>query len=240
MSRAARRFRPGLALTLAWAAATAVLLALGAWQVQRLAWKTELIAKAAAAANAAPVPLPAEIAEPAALEFLRVRVSGAYFPAGAVALGLVTRDGRTGSRLLSPFRLADGRTLLVDRGFVPEDRLRTALATPPPEGPRVLEGVLRTASSGTWATPAPELGLPRWYAPDIGAIGRQFGLALEPVFLVLEQPEPGTSGFPEPAPIAVELPNPHLGYALTWFGLAGVLLAFYILMGIRAEKEEPT
>ncbi|MCL6607702.1 MAG: SURF1 family protein [Geminicoccaceae bacterium] len=238
MSRALRRFRPGLALTLAWAAATAVLLALGAWQVQRLVWKTELIAKAAAAATAAPGPLPAEIAEPAALEFLRVRVSGAYLSGRAVALGLITRDGRAGSRLLAPFRLEDGRTLLVDRGFVPEDRLPEALAAAPPEGLRVLSGVVRAASTGTWATPRPELVLPRWYAPDIGAIGRHLGLALEPVFLVLEQPEPGTRGFPEPAPIAVELPNPHLGYALTWFGLAGVLLAFYILLGVRAGREE--
>jgi len=240
VSRAVRRFRPGLALTLAWAVATAVLLALGTWQLQRLFWKTELIAKAEAAANAVPAPLPAEIAEPAALEFRRVRVSGAYLPGRAVALGLITRDGRAGSRLLVPFRLEDGRALLVDRGFVPEDRLRTLLATPPPGGPRALEGVVRTGSAGTWATPAPELGLPRWYAPDIGAIGRHLGLALEPVFLVLERPEPGTAGFPEPAPVAVDLPNPHLGYAVTWFGLAGVLLAFYILMGVRAEREEPT
>ena len=240
MSRALRRFRPSVALTLAWAVATTVLLALGTWQLQRFAWKSELIAKARSAATAAPAPLPAELAEPGAVEFRRVRVSGAYLPGKAVALGLVTRDGRAGSRLLVPFRLEDGRTVLVDRGFVPEDRLQEALAAPPPEGPRVLEGVLRTASAGTWATPAPDPRVPRWYAPDTEAIGRHLGLALEPFFLVLQEREPEAAAFPQPIPVAVDLPNPHLGYALTWFGLAGVLLAFYILVGIRAEREEPT
>lgn len=238
MSRAVRRFRPGLALTLAWAVATAVLLALGTWQLQRLFWKTELIAKAEAAANAVPAPLPAEIAEPAALEFRRVRVSGAYLPGRAVALGLITRDGRAGSRLLVPFRLEDGRALLVDRGFVPEDRLREALAAPPPEGPRVLEGVLRTASAGTWATPAPDLHLPRWYAPDTEAIGRHLGLALEPFLLVLQEREADAPAFLQPTPVAVDLPNPHLGYAVTWYGLAASLLAFYILLGFRRNEEE--
>jgi surfeit locus 1 family protein len=206
--------------------------------LQRHAWKSELIAKARAVAGAAPVPLPAELAEPAALEFRGVRVSGAYLPVRAVALGLISRDGRAGSRLLLPFRLEDGRTLLVDRGFVPEDRLREALAAPSPEGPRVLVGVLRTARAGTWATPAPDPRVPRWYAPDTEAIGRHLGLALEPFLLVLQEREADAPAFLQPTPVAVDLPNPHLGYAVTWYGLAASLLAFYILLGFRRNEEE--
>lgn len=235
-----RRFRPGATLTAAWAIATLLLLGLGTWQLQRLAWKNELIAKAEAAAAAAPASLPAAIADPGVFEFRRVRASGAYLSDRNVALGLVTREGRSGSRLLSAFRLYDGRTLLVDRGFVPESTLREALAAAPPAGPRVLEGVLRTGHAGSWATPAPDLRLPRWYAPDIAAIGRHLELALEPCLLVLEQREADAAPFVEPAPVVVDLPNPHLGYAITWFGLAATLLVFYILLGLRAGREQGT
>lgn len=238
MSGRARRFRPGLALTLVCAAAFAVLSALGTWQLQRLAWKTELNAKAGAAATAPPVELADAGADLAALEFRRVRLKGSYLGAGSVALGLVTLDGRAGSRLLTPFRLRDGRTVLVDRGFVPEERLREALGVPAPEGSRVVEGLVRRAGTGSWATPAPDLRVPRWYAPDTEAIGRHLGLALEPFLVILQEREEGGGAFPQPIPVTVDLPNPHLGYAVTWYGLAASLLAFYILLGFRRNEEE--
>lgn len=235
-----RRFRPGLLLTALWAAVTLVLLGLGVWQVQRLAWKNELIARAEAAVRQPASDLPAELGDPAGLAFRRVRVAGSYVAGRAVALGLEKRDGRVGARLLVPFRLEDGRTVLVDRGFVREERLREVLAAPPPAGRRVLEGVLRPAGGGSWATPGPDLSVPRWYTADTEAIGRHSGLALEPLVLVLERPEDDGQSPAEPGPVAIELPNPHLGYAVTWFGLAAALLVFYILLGLRAGREEPT
>jgi surfeit locus 1 family protein len=235
-----RRFRPGVLLTLLWAAAEMVLLGLGIWQVQRLAWKNELIARAEAAAREPASDLPVELGDPAGLAFRRVRVAGSYVRDRALALGLENRDGRVGARLLAPFRLEDGRTVLVDRGFVREERLREAVAGAPPSGRRVLEGVLRAAGGGSWATPAPDLSVPRWYAADTTAIGRHLGLELAPVVLVLERPEEEGQGLTEPGPVAIELPNPHLGYAVTWFGLAASLLVFYILLGFRAGREQGT
>lgn len=232
------RFAPGRVLTLAWAAATALLLGLGVWQLQRLAWKTELIDRAREAAAAPARDLPVGVLDVSALDRVRLSVTGVYLERPAVALGLVTRDGRPGSRLLAPFRLADGRTLLVDRGFVPEPFLREALAAKPPAGPRTLEGIARAGGEGGWLVPARDRDLPRWYAPDLAAIGDYLGLELEPLLLVLEQPEPGIGPYPIPAPLPVDLPNPHLGYALTWFGLAGALLVFYILLARRPVVEE--
>lgn len=234
-----RRFAPGPALTLAWAAATAVLVGLGLWQLQRLAWKTELIARAAQQAAGPAAALPPGPLDPRALDFTRLAVHGRYLPGGGVALGLLTRDGQTGSRLLQPFRLDDGRVLLVDRGFVPEPLLADALGADPPQGPRRLEGIARAGVTGrSLFGPEPDRVLPRWWEPDLAAIGRHKGLAVEPVLLVLERPEPGSGPFPAPRAAPVELPNPHLGYALTWFGLAGVLQVFYILMGRRRAQEE--
>ncbi len=165
-------------------------------------------------------------------------MKGEYLPGTSLALGLVSRDGRPGARLLTALRAEDGRTLLVDRGFVPEERLRQAIGAPPPAGVRQIEGVARAGSRGAWTTPAPDLSVPRWYAPDLEAIGRQLGLPLEPVLLVVERSEPGMEPEAEPVPVVVDLPNPHLGYALTWFGLAGALLVFYVLMARRLLGEK--
>lgn len=233
----ARRFRPGLPLTLVWASATAVLVGLGIWQLQRLAWKTELLERAQTALHETARELATGPIDRGALEFVRVRVRGAYLPRTSVALGLSTREGRAGTRLLTAFRLEDGRTLLVDRGFVPETELTRLIAAPPPEGPRELEGVARAGSRGSWATPSPDLAVPRWYAADLEAIGRHLDLTLEPLLLVLERPEAGVGPYPAPAAVVPDLPNPHLGYAVTWFGLAGALLVVYILLGRRPHGE---
>lgn len=235
----AQRFRPSLPLTLTWAAATVVLLALGIWQLHRLAAKTVLLERAERALHEPARELPAGSLEAGALDFARLRVRGTYLPETSVALGLSTRDGRAGARLLTALRLEDGRTLLVDRGFVPEMDLARSIGAPAPEGLREIEGVARGGSPGTWATPGPDLTIPRWYAPDLEAIGRHLGLRLEPVLLVLERPEPDVDGFPVPVPgpVTVDVPNPHLGYALTWFGLAGALLVVYIRLGRRPLGE---
>lgn len=234
------RFRPGRALTAAWAACTVLLLALGGWQVQRLAWKSALIERAGRELAAPPRALPDGPLDPAELDFVRLRVSGVYLPGTSLALGLLSRNGQAGARLLTALRLADGRTLLVDRGFVPEAELARAIGTPPPGGLRELEGVARAVRSGSWAAPRPDLALPRWYAADLEAIGRHLGAVLEPVLFVLEKAEEGEGPYPAPAPVSLDLPNPHLGYALTWFGLAAALQVFYILLGRRPLGEKPS
>ncbi len=226
--RSTRRSR--VALTFLWATATAILLALGVWQLQRLAWKTELIERARRGLALPAVELPAGPLDPDLLDYRRIRVRGNYEPNRAVALGLTTREGQRGARLLAVFRLEDGRVLAVDRGFVPEGQLATVLRAPAPVGSRELEGIARVGSKGTFATPAPDLAVPRWYAPDLEAIGAHLGRALEPVLLVLDTPEPDVAGPPFPGLVAVELANPHLGYAATWFGLAAALCVVYILL----------
>ncbi len=215
-----------------------MLLGLGTWQLQRLAWKVDLLERVERNLAGPARALPGGVLDPAALEFTRIRLRGEYLPGTSVAFGLVTRNGRPGARLLTALRAEDGRTLLVDRGFVPENRLARAIAAPPPAGVRELEGVARAGSRGSWTTPAPDLSVPRWYSPDLEAIGRQLGLRLEPVLLVLERSEPHGEPEAEPIPVVVDLPNPHLGYALTWFGLAGALLAFYVLLARRPLGEK--
>jgi surfeit locus 1 family protein len=238
-----RRFRFRLWPTLAVLAALAVLLGLGTWQLQRLAWKEDLIARADAGLAALPVALPAAGADLEALDFRRITVHGAYLHDAAFAFGLSASNGEPGGRLVTPLRLDDGRVILVDRGWLPEDLL------PPdvpqglrPSGQLTLEGVARWRGGGFdrgWMAPADQPEGRRWFSWDVAAMERALGMPLLPVVLVLERSE-GPAGLPEARRVAADFRNNHLGYALTWYGLAAALLVIFVLFSSTKPGEPPS
>ena len=226
---AGRVFRPRLWPSVATLVGLAVLLWLGTWQLQRLEWKRGLIEHARAQLAAPPVPVPADgLAD---LELRRLALTGTYLHDAAFAFGFTAQDGASGSRLITPFRLDDGRVVLVDRGWLPSDLL-------PPHVPKGLQREGRVAVEGigrwrgdwhrTWLTPADAPGERRWYGWDVPAMAAATGLAIELLEVVLERSE-GPAGLPRAEPVSVDLPNDHLGYALTWYGLAFVLVVIYVL-----------
>lgn len=236
---AGRVFRPRLWPTLATIAGLAVLLALGTWQMQRLAWKQDLIAHARAQIAAAASPLPeGDLAE---LDFRRVTVTGHYLRDDAFAFGFSADDGRSGSQLVTPFQLDDSRVVLVDRGWMPSDLL------PPhvpgglqPQGSIALEGVARWRGSWRriWLTPANAPELRRWYGWDFDEMAAATGLTLEPLVIVLERSE-GDAGLPHARPVEVDFPNDHLSYAITWYSLAGILAVIYVLFSTTRSAGSP-
>ena len=227
-------------LTLATAVALVILLALGTWQVQRLRWKENLLARIAAlqAAPAQPIgPVLDRVAQGADADFMRVKVTCPDL-GGAPFLELYSlRGGQAGSRLISACRVDSltYRTILVDRGFVAD----TISARPPVDAAATasveLTGVLRKPEPGNSFSPPnrPE----RWFTRDIPAMAA-----------ALKAPDPApmtlmaeTSSNPEwkalaPAPIPADIPNRHLEYALTWYGLAAALLGVYAAMLFRRRK----
>ncbi len=222
-------------------AGCAVLLGLMVWQIQRLAWKEGLIATLEARLAAAPVPLPAA-PDPARDEFLRVTVAGRFTGATgshgfADAAHLTTiRPWGAGYRLIAPFRTAEGRLILVDRGFLPlaekNEGGRAARPTPAPQGPVILTGALRWPQSADWFAaggqgPADNV----WLSRDLAALAPLWDA--EPVLVVAETPT-AVDRWPVPRPLTVELPNDHLGYAVTWGGLAAV----WALMGAALLRRE--
>lgn len=226
---AGRSFRPRLWPTLATLAALMVLLSLGTWQLQRMAWKQGLIAHAEAQLAAPAVSLP--LGDPSGLDYRRVAVSGSYRHDLAFAFGFSAENGRPGGRLITPLRLSDGRVILVDRGWMPEDRL------PPnvpgdlqPGGTVALDGIARWRGDAErgWMTPDDTPGLRRWYGWDVPAMADALDLTIVPLVLVLDRSE-GPAGLPKAEPVSIEFPNDHLSYALTWYGLALALLVIYIL-----------
>jgi surfeit locus 1 family protein len=224
--------------SLATAAALAMLIGLGMWQLQRKEWKETLVATVAERLSAPPVALPPprewpNLAGGPADEFLRVTLTAAFENdmEGLVYTGGSTlRDdtGGPGYWVFTPARLADGNIVMVNRGFVPEGRQNPA--TRPDgqiTGPVAMIGVLRFAEPPGLFTPSADPARNIWFSRDPGAIAQAKGISAAPFYVELESPEP-PGGLPHAARLYPNLPDNHLQYALTWFGLAAVFAGAYV------------
>ena len=213
-------------LTLAVAVALAVLISLGVWQVQRLQWKTAMIARAEAAAAQVPAPL-AEVLGSPDPEFRRALVVCPGLDRARWIELQSIQDGQAGVRLISACRPAgQGRILLVDRGFVAE----TISARPPVEAtsmPVSLRLVVRDTPAPGAMAPPPQGR--HFFARDNVAMARALGVegAVDPhTFYAETSTNPEWQALRPGAPPAV-FSNNHLGYAITWFGLALALAGVY-------------
>ena len=216
-------------LTAACAAVLAMLLALGVWQVQRLMWKEGLIAQAARAETLPPVPLSQAFSE-GNPEFRRVRLQCPGLAAAPYVELRAIEDGQAGVRLISACRPSGfDFPFLVDRGFV-ADTISARPPVGPSTAPFVVEGVLRETPPPGWMTPAPE-GV-HFYGRDPQAMSAALGLdevAGPYVIFALNSTNPEWLALRPSAPPAA-FSNNHLGYALTWFGIAAALIGVYVAL----------
>jgi surfeit locus 1 family protein len=201
---------------------TAVLLALGVWQLQRLAWKNEVVALIDARMAAAPGPVPVETTE-ADHEYLLVRLSGRVEPG---ELHVLTTGRGVGYRVIAPLLLGDGRRVLLDRGFVAD----TAKDASRPLGPVEVEGALLWPDETDGFTPAPDIERNIWFAREVDAMAA--ALETEPVLVVASKLSLEGSA---PVPVVAAVRNSHLEYAITWFGLAAVwsVMTLHLLWRIK-------
>jgi surfeit locus 1 family protein len=220
--------RRQFAFTLFCIAAFVLACGLGTWQVQRLGWKRDLIATIEARRAQPPVRLPAEFGDPEDWNFRAVRVSGRYRHDQEQFLGPRSYKSQSGFHVLTPFSTADGRQLLVNRGWVPAERegweRRTADES---EGAVSLTGYLRTGFARGAFTPDHDARARLWYWYDLDGLAKETGLDLLPVVLEITEPSAGPGGLPIAAASEIDLPNNHLQYAITWYGLAAVVLVMY-------------
>lgn len=215
-----------------------VLLTLGVWQVQRMQWKEGLIAGAEAAADLPPLPL-AEALKVENPEFRRVILSCRGLSAASFVELQSIENSDAGVRLVSACPVEGGPTLLVDRGFVSAE----VSARPPVNAddtmPVVITGVLRRAPAPSALTPPPAQG--RFYGRDAEAMARSLkveGPVSPFTVFATTSTNPGWQALQPSAPPAA-FSNNHLGYALTWFGLAAALIAFYgVLLRRRMTRKD--
>jgi surfeit locus 1 family protein len=205
----------------------AILVWLGTWQMQRLAWKQSLLAEIDARMVAAPVALP-DAPDATADQYLPVAVTGVLDPAYIRVLVSQKQIG-AGYRIISPLTVGD-RRILVDRGFMLVEDQLPAL----PTGPVTFSGNLLWPVEVDAYTPAPDLGKNIWFARDLPAMAA--ALDTEPMLIVARQGPDG--GVITPLPIdGAGIPNDHLNYAITWYSLAVVWLGMtgFLLWRIRRQ-----
>jgi len=226
------------------------LLALGTWQVRRLAWKQDLIARVTRQQVAPPVAAPAPADWPAlnrnADEYRRLQLQGEFDHSRETLVRASTEYG-TGYWVLTPLRTRQGFWLLVNRGYVPpEFRSRESRLATEPQGPQVLTGLLRLTEPKGSLLQANEPAAGRWYSRDVQAIAAARGLngLVAPYFVdqALPPGAAGADGTPETWPRAgltvLNFSNNHLVYAATWFTLAAMLAAALIWLSRRAWQRQ--
>jgi surfeit locus 1 family protein len=215
----------------------AALIALGTWQLERKAWKEHLIATLSERLAAPPSALPMPIAWPrldqADDEYRRVKFTATFEPdkdALVYAAASAFRPDVTGHGywVFTPAQLADGAVVFVNRGFVPEERkAASSRAAGQTTGPVEIIGVLRWPEVRTWFSAADDPAHNLWFVRDPRAMAAAKGIgAVAPFYVEQESPVP-PGGLPQPGKLVVNLPNNHLQYVVTWYGLALVLVVVF-------------
>lgn len=225
--------------TLLGIAGLAVLLSLGTWQLERRAWKEALIAKIAARAGAAPVPISAttQTLPPGEdFEYLHVAAAGRFLHAKERYLYAPSPQGLAW-HVYTPLELSPGLVVWVNRGQVPDARkVPSTRSGGQIEGQTEVRGLVRLVPSPTMFTPANDAAANLWYWPDIPAMTasafpdgavKAMGLFVE---ADAEPAPPG--GLPRGGVTRIALPNRHLEYAVTWYGLAATLTGVYLAFAV--------
>jgi surfeit locus 1 family protein len=214
-------------------------MALGLWQLERRTWKLNLIAQVEQRVHAAPQALPAPNQWPRANAatdaYRRVRVEGFFLAKPPALVQAVTELG-AGFWVLAPLQLADGNIVLVNRGFVPATARERANV---PAGPGPVLGLLRMTEPGGAFLRQNDPATARWYSRDVQAIAAAQGLqGVAPYFIDQEAGPASAGNGPVGGLTVIAFSNSHLVYALTWFGLAVMVLGAVWLF-VRYERKAP-
>lgn len=224
-----------------------VLIGLGIWQLERKAWKEELIARLTERLSDAPANLPPRESwsrlRADDREFRRVTFPGEFLhdqEALVYAPGSAFRPDASGVGywVFTPARLPGGSLVVVNRGFVPEGR-QEARARPQGQLPGVLDitGAMRWPERRGQFTPADNPQRNLWFVRDPVAIAQAKGWGTVAPFYIEQEAPPAPGGLPRAGKLQVNLANNHLQYALTWFGLAAALSVVFILWAIKQRRQ---
>lgn len=235
---------PSLAVGLAFA----VLVGLGVWQLQRLAWKEALIDRVGERIDASPVAAPGPDEwtglDTVEWEYRPVSVTGRFLHQAEAHVFTVLNQprgsaGGMGYFVLTPLETDDGWLVYVNRGFVPDDRKDAAARVGGQPGGRVtVTGLLRAPRSRTWFSAEDDLQANVWFSRDPAHFAAWSDLTsaqVAPYTIDMAFDPELAGGLPQGGETLVRFPNSHFGYALTWFGLAAGLAGVFFVF-VRARR----
>lgn len=224
-----------------------ILLGLGIWQLERLAWKESLIATVEARIHAPAVPAPEE-ADWSKVDFGRdeyrhVSATGRFLHEREVQVyalideGINGAPGGPGYWVVTPLEMADGAVILVNRGFVSLDLRDPATRSEGQvDGVVTVTGLLRLPEEPGMFQPGNNAATNQWFVRDPVAIATARDLLRVAPFLIDADGAPNPGGWPLGGQTRLAFPNRHLEYALTWFGLAATLAGVFIAFAIARVR----
>lgn len=223
-------FRLKLVPTLCVVPMLAILLGLGVWQVQRHAWKSDLIEKLRTRAESTAIPLALDISDLDALEFQRVRVTGQFLHDKELYLLNRSLNGNPGLHILTPLQRADGGVIMINRGWTPFEkkepasRMKGQLA-----GPVTVEGIVRLMKAPNDFMPDNEPDKNTWFYWDATAMAAAVGAKKVPPYYIMAVKDPAAGMYPVGHQWRLDIRNNHVEYAITWFSLAIALVVIFVV-----------
>lgn len=233
-----RRFRPTLWATVFTILSVIFMLCLSYWQLERLAWKTNLIDQFEARVTQPPVSPPDTLDDPDYWRYRRVELKGTYLHDKELLLTGKPFEGNAGFHLITPMKLTDGRTVLVNRGWIQLKALGPVDTAPMHvEGVQTVEGLILEDKKRGYFVPDNEPENEVWLYVDTAqmAAARDLGPVLP--YYVDKLRDPGPLKMPIGADTKIHVRNEHLSYAITWALLALTLIVIYVIYHLKPEDE---
>ena len=211
-------------------------LSLGVWQMERRAWKRDILDRMATNQAAAPLTLDELLkGDPLRFEYGRVRVSGSFLHDKEFYLAARSLKDKVGMQVVTPLRTDDGTIVLFDRGWLPSDKMDPAKrAEGQLPGKVDLVGIVRRSQIRRQFAPDNDPAQNFWFHVDVPVMRQMAGGQPDPVldsFFLEADATANPGGVPIGGQTRLDIPNDHLQYAITWFLIAlagaGVYLAYH-------------
>jgi len=236
-----KRFKFSLVPTLMTVPAVIIMLGLGVWQLQRLQWKTEIMARIAERTAQAPANFEGGLSwDESKDEYLRVRLRGSFVHDKELYLAARSRNNNVGFHVITPLVLTNGMAVLVNRGWVPSERKDPATR---PEGQIKGEtdvtALVRLTQKQGMMQPDNDAAKNVWFYIDVEEMKKASGVATEIDYWFEADAAPNPGGFPIGGQTRITLVNDHLQYAVTWFVFAITLTVIFLIYSYRRRDPEP-